>query len=172
MVKEKRIIADSIKDCLIPHVSSFNTLKKMFDVLCQLYEGKNINQKMTSRTQKNVKVKNSETIQSYFTRVSQIKEQLEAIGDIFEETELVMITLNGLPKYWESFIKGICSRRKIMKFNRMWEDCTQEEVRMETREEKLGNDDQALEVHARKGKRRTEDHTPKKFQRSRKYQKD
>jgi hypothetical protein len=35
----------------------------------------------------------------------------------------------------------------------------------------LGNDDQALEVHARKGKSRKEDHPPKKFQRSLKVSK-
>jgi hypothetical protein len=173
LVKAKRIIADSIKDHLIPHVSSLKTPKQMFDALSRLYEGKNINRKMTLRTQlKNVKMQNSETIQSYFTRVSQIKEQLEAIGDTVEEAELVMTTLNGLPKSWESFIQGICSRRKLTKFNRLWEDCTQEEARLAAREEKLGNDDQALAVHARKGKSRKEDHPPKKFQRSRKSQKD
>ena len=49
MVKEKRIIADSIKDHLIPHVSSLKTPKQMFDALSWLYEGKNINRKMTLR---------------------------------------------------------------------------------------------------------------------------
>ena len=50
LVKAKRIIADSIKDHMIPHVSSLKTPKKMFDALSQLYEGKNINKKMTLRT--------------------------------------------------------------------------------------------------------------------------
>ena len=45
MVMEKRIIADSIKDHLIPHVSSLKTPKAMFDALTKLFEGKNINQK-------------------------------------------------------------------------------------------------------------------------------
>ena len=57
LVMEKRIIADSIKDHLIPHVSSLNTRKAMFDSLTKLFEGKNINQKMTLRNQlKNVKI--------------------------------------------------------------------------------------------------------------------
>ena len=51
MVKAKRILADSIKDHLIPHVSSSKTPKQMFDALTKLYEGKNINRKMTLRTQ-------------------------------------------------------------------------------------------------------------------------
>ena len=75
LVKAKRIIADSIKDHLIPHVSSLKTPEQMFDALSWLYEGKNINRKMTLRTQlKNVKMKDSKSIQSYFTRASQIKE--------------------------------------------------------------------------------------------------
>ena len=65
LVKAKRIIADSIKDHLIPHVSSLKTPKQMFDALSWLYEGKNINRKMTLRTQlKNVKMQDSESIQS------------------------------------------------------------------------------------------------------------
>ena len=57
MVKKKRIILDSIKDHLIPHVSSFKTPKQTFDALTKLYEGNNINLKMKLRTQfKNVKV--------------------------------------------------------------------------------------------------------------------
>ena len=76
LVKAKKIIVDSITDHLIPQVSSLETPKEMFGSLTKLFEGKNINQKMTL---KNVKIQNVETIQSYFTRVSQIKEQLEAV---------------------------------------------------------------------------------------------
>ena len=75
LIKAKRIIANSIKDHLTPHVSSLKTPTQMFGSLSRLYEGKNINRKMTLRTQlKNVKMQDSKSIQSYFTRVSQIKE--------------------------------------------------------------------------------------------------
>ena len=61
LVMAKRIIADSIKDHLIPQVSSLKTPKAMFDALTKLFEGKNINQKMTLRNQlKNVKIQNVE----------------------------------------------------------------------------------------------------------------
>ena len=91
MVMEKRIIANSIKDHLIPQVSSLKTPKAMFDALNKLFEGKNINRKMTMRNQlKNVKIQNVETIQSYFTRVSQIKEQLEAVDEEVENADIVM----------------------------------------------------------------------------------
>ena len=76
----------------------------MFDSLTKLFEGKNINRKMTLRNQlKNVKIQNAETIQSYFTRVSQIKEQLEIVDEEVENANIVMTTLNGLPRSWDSF---------------------------------------------------------------------
>ena len=82
LVKAKKIIADSIMDHLIPQVSSLKTPKDMVDSLNKLFEGKNIIWKMTLRKQlKNVKIQNAETIQSYFTRVSQIKEQIEAVKE-------------------------------------------------------------------------------------------
>ena len=51
MIIDKRIIVDSIKDNLIPQVSSRETPKKMFDALSGLFEGRNINRKMTLRNQ-------------------------------------------------------------------------------------------------------------------------
>jgi hypothetical protein len=171
--KAKRIIADSIKDHLIPRVSSLKPPKTMFDALSCLYEGNNINWRMTLRTQlKSVKLQSSKTIQSYFTRVSQIREHLEAIEDTIEEVELVMTTLNGLPISWESFIQGICSRIKLTRFSILWEDFTREESRLTTREQKLGDEEnQAIEAHARKGKRKKEVHSRKKSQGSHKTQK-
>jgi hypothetical protein len=57
MIREKRIIEDSIKYHMIPQVSSKNTPKEMFDALTRMYEGNNINQKMNLRTQiKNTKM--------------------------------------------------------------------------------------------------------------------
>ena len=77
----------------------------MFDVVTKLFEGKNINQKMTLRNQlKNVKIQNLETIQSYFKMVTQIKEQLEVVEENVEEGVTFMTTLNGFPISWYSFI--------------------------------------------------------------------
>ena len=77
----------------------------MFDSLTKLFEGKNINQNMTLRNQlKNVNIQNAETIQSYFTRVSQIKEKLVVVEEELEDAEVVIATLNGLPISLDSFM--------------------------------------------------------------------
>jgi hypothetical protein len=60
---------------------------------------------------------------------TKFKDHIEAIGDIMNGEKMVMTTLNGLPRSWDAFIQGICSRRKLPKFSRLWEDCNQEEER-------------------------------------------
>ena len=126
--------------------------------MTSLYEGKNINKKITLRNQlKNVKIHNSETIQSYFTRVAQTREQLEAVKENVEG-EIVMTTLNGLPRSRDSFIQGICARRKLISFSRLWEECTQEEARLITKEGNMGAiEDQALTIYSRRNHRKKED---------------
>ena len=66
-----------------------------------------------------------------------------------ENAEIVMTTLNGLPRSWDYFIQGICARRKLITFSRLWEECSQEEAQ----EEKMGNEDQTLTTHTKKIKR-------------------
>ena len=76
-----------------------------------------------------------------------------------ENAEILMTTLNGLPRSWYSFIQGIYARKKLVKFIRLWEECSQEEAWIADREEKMGSEDQALIVHSNKGSRRA--HHPK-----------
>jgi hypothetical protein len=128
-IRAKRIIANSIKDHMIPYVSSKKTLKYMFDALTRLYEGKNINRKMNLRTQlKNTRMQKGEMIQEYFSKILEVKEQLEAIGDTIDEDELIMTALNGLTRPWDAFIQTICARKEKLKFDSLWEECIQEET--------------------------------------------
>jgi hypothetical protein len=155
-IRAKRIIADSIKDHLIPYVSSKKTLKEMFDALTRLYEGKSINSKMNLRTQlKNTRMQKGETIKEYFSRISEFKEQLEAIGDTIDEDELIMTALNGFTRPWDAFIQTICARTEKLKFDSLWEECIQEETRVVNCEALLArDDDQALATHTKGGRKK------------------
>ena len=95
-----------------------------------MYEGRNINRKMNLRAQlKSTKMSKGESIHEYFTRVSQFKEQLEAIEDKIDEIG-VMTTLNGNTIPWDSFIQTVCARKEFLKFDVLWEECVQEEARV------------------------------------------
>ena len=100
-----------------------------------------------------------ETIQSYFTRVSQIKEQLEEVDEEVENAKIVMSTLNGLLRSWDSFIQGICAKKKLVNFSRLWEEFSKEESWIVAQEENMGSEDQALIVHSKKIRRSS--HHPK-----------
>ena len=147
----------------------------MFDALTRMYEGKNINRKMNLRIQlKNTKMHKWETIHDCFSKVSQLKEQLEAIGDNLDEYELIMTTLNVLTRPWDVFIQTICDRKEELQFDSLWEECVQEEARVANREAiLLRDDDQARATHTKGGKRRyhfkketrphKKSHSPNKF---------
>ena len=63
LIRTQRIIADSIKDHLIPQVSSKKSPKEMYDALPRMYEGRNINKKMNLRAQlKSTKMNHGESI--------------------------------------------------------------------------------------------------------------
>jgi hypothetical protein len=77
-----------------------------------------------------MKMENSESVTSYLMRVSQIRDQLAAIGDVISDKDLVTTTLNGFPTFWIPFVQGVCARSKLPKFDKLWADCTHEESRL------------------------------------------
>ena len=162
-VKAKRILTNSIKDHLIPNVSELKTSKEMFDALTKLYESKYTSQKLTLRHQlRNVTMNKSETVSNYFMRILQIKYQLAAIGDSKDDVELATTTLNGFLSSWNPFVQGICGRKKLHKFDKLWSDCTQEESRLISKSQNTNDDEnQAPVAHVKKRKER-EDVSPKK----------
>jgi hypothetical protein len=71
---------------------------------------------MNLRTQlKNTRMQRGESIQEYFSKISEFKEQLEAIGDTIDEDKLIMTTLNGLTRPWDAFIQTMCARNEETK---------------------------------------------------------
>ena len=66
-----------------------------------------------------------------------------------------MTTFNGLPRSWDSFIQGICARKKLVKFSRLWEEYSQEESRIVSWEENNGSEYQDLMLHSKSTKRRS-----------------
>jgi hypothetical protein len=82
----------------------------MYEALNRLYEGKDISRNLTLRNQlHNMKMGNLESVTSYLMRVSQIRDQLAAIGDIISDKELVTTTLNGFPTFFCT--RSVCKKQ-------------------------------------------------------------
>jgi putative lipoic acid-binding regulatory protein len=108
------IIVESIKDHLIPYISHLDSSKKMYDALTNLFSVRNIGQVMSLKNQlRNMKMNDDDNITSYFVKISQLRDQLQAIEEIISEKELVNIVLNGLPKTWDAFATSMNTERSI-----------------------------------------------------------
>jgi hypothetical protein len=53
---------------------------------------------------------------------------LAAVGEVVSDEELVRTVLNGFSKAWALFIKGIVTQKKLLDFDRLWDDFIQEDI--------------------------------------------
>jgi hypothetical protein len=67
----------------------------------------------------------------------------------------VTATLNGFPSSWDAFVQGICVRRKLPKFYKLWIDCVNEESRLTSKMQKTNSENQAVATHVNKNKKRS-----------------
>jgi hypothetical protein len=49
-------------------------------------------------------------VATFFMKISEIRDQLGAIGETISNIELVLTTLNALPRHWEPFLQSISGR--------------------------------------------------------------
>jgi hypothetical protein len=145
-INAMNIIVDSIKDHLIPYIFHLDSSKKMYDALKNLFKVRNIGQVMSLKNELcDMKMNDDDSITSYFVRISQLRDQLQAIEEIISEKELVNIVLNGLPKTWDAFAASMNTRKEYPTFEELWTCCAQEESRISAKEKPQKKyDDQAF----------------------------
>jgi hypothetical protein len=81
-----------------------------------------------------MKMNDDDSITSYFVRISQLRDQLQAIEEIISKKKLVNIVLNGLPKKWDAFAASMNTNKKYPTFEELWTCCAQEESRISAKE--------------------------------------
>jgi hypothetical protein len=148
------IIVDFVKDHLIPYISHFDSSKKMYDALTNLFSVRNIGQVMSVKNElHDMKMNDDDIITSYFVRISQLRDQLQAIEEIISEKELVNIILDGLPKTWDAFSASMNTRKEYPTFEELWTCYAQEESRISAKEKfQRKDDDQAYTTKFKKFK--------------------
>jgi hypothetical protein len=90
---------------------------------------------------RDMKMNDDDNITSYFIRISQLRDQLQAIEEIISEKELVNIVLNGLPKTWDEFATCMNTRKEYPTFEELWTCYAQEESRISAKEKFQRKDD-------------------------------
>jgi len=106
------IIVDSIKYHLIPYISHLDSSKKMYDALTNLFSVRNIRQVTSLKNELcDMKMNDDDSITSYLVRISQLRDQLEAIEEIISENELA----NIVPQWRSPNMGCICRKHEHKK---------------------------------------------------------
>jgi hypothetical protein len=125
---------DSIKDHLIPCISHLDSSNKVYDALTNLFSIRNIGQMMSLKNELcDTKMTKDDTISSYFVRISQLRDQLQAIEESILEKEVVNITLNGLSRSWDAFSTSMNTRKEFPTLEELWTCCAQEETSLNSK---------------------------------------
>jgi hypothetical protein len=155
-VKARKIIIYSVRDHLLPHIATLKTTYEMYDALKNMFESNNTLRALTLKNQlQHIKMTKADIVATFFMKISEIKDQLGAIGETISDIELVLTNLNALPRHWEPFLQSISGRADLPGFDRLWTDYTQEETRLIARgvQDSHHDDNHALSFHTKKGRR-------------------
>ena len=103
-----------------------------------------------------IKMDKNETVASLFSRISQLEEQLLAVGALTEEDDFIGAAINRLPDSWASFISFVYGRGQSPSFEGFSHDYIEEENRLQRRfgsSSKAGEKDLVLSTKFKKGKK-------------------
>ena len=72
---------------------------------------------------KAIKMAKTDSVTAYLTKITNVRDELAAVGEAVPPAELVRIAVNGLPSSWLNFADGICARETLPTWERFWDDC-------------------------------------------------
>ena len=75
-----------------------------------------------------------EPIITYLSRFTQVRDELGDVGVTVLEHDLVSFSLLGLHKSWYGFQDAVNCRENYPRWERLWNDCIQEEIQRGTRD--------------------------------------
>ena len=103
----------------------------MYDKLVNMFKANNANQVLFFKNQlKSLKKGKDESVQSYFLKMTEIRNNLLAIGETIADREMVLTALGGLSSEWHVFNTTILNNNVIPYFDEVLSRCVQEETRM------------------------------------------
>ena len=120
----------AIKDHIIPHISGKDYVHQMWTALTNLYQNSNENQKMMLREKlKSIRMNKGKNMVSYLTKITQVRDELGAVGERVLDAELVRTTRNGVTKPFSIFVESVVAREHMPTWDCLWDDFIQEETR-------------------------------------------
>lgn len=102
--RAQRILIESIKDHLIAYVSELETSKEIYVKLVELFLVSTIGEVTLLRYELyKMKISKEEGIAPYYIKVSEMRDQLQELGDVMSDREITNVVLNALSEEWGNF---------------------------------------------------------------------
>ena len=83
---------------------------------------------------------------SYFTRVIEIKDQLGNVGEEIPNKELYIYILRGLQNASESFVQSVIGHDNLPKYDHLCAYCVEEEARIMAKSGETHEENQVLQL--------------------------
>ena len=137
----------------MPIITPLKTVKECYDTLVKLYETKATSHKRLLKSQlHSLRMESEQSVNSFFTKISNLKDKLLAIGVSTDDDDLVQTVFDGLSLAWELFLVVVNGRGVEPSFEKLWHDCLHEESRIKTRTSHVLQENLALAANMKKGK--------------------
>ena len=80
-----------------------------------------------------MKLSREEGITSYFMRISEIRDQLQELGEVMSDNEMNIVVLNTLLEEWGNFTSSLYKKKEATPFHDLWYLCKIEETRLKVK---------------------------------------
>ena len=122
-----------MKHFIILDIYECKSTTNIWTTLNDLYEIKNTNHLLFLKSKiLSIKMEENESVVVFISHIKELKNKLGDIGEIVSDTDLVMITMNGMSDNYQMFITGLNAREKPPKFQELSGILMQEEERWMT----------------------------------------
>ena len=164
IAKCRRILLEGVKDHIVSSLHGKATPFLMWKALTDLFQRKSDQRKLALKDKlRKIKMEKGDSMPKYLTKFIQCRDELGSVGVIVDDEDLVSLALLGLPKSWHSYEDSVNGREKLPRWERVWSDLVQEEIRRSTKDVSSSkNDDEencALAAKAKKGKSNKASHS-------------
>jgi len=157
VVKVRWIILEGVRDHIVSSLHGKENSYAMWKTLMDLYQNYSDQGKLALKDKfRKIKMEKGETIPKYLTKFTQYFDELQSVGIMVVEDDMVSLALLGLPKSWHGYHDFVNGREKLSNWEQLWSDLMQEEIKRNNGDGSSSkNDDEencALEIKEKKGK--------------------
>ena len=93
-------------------MSKLETSKEIYDKLVDLYFVSTVGEVISLRKELyKLNMSREVGIASYFMRISEIRDQLQDLGEVMSDRELTIVVLNALPEEWGNCTSSIYGKK-------------------------------------------------------------